>query len=318
MKFLRLGSSGIRLSQIIMGTWQAGKAMWSGIDDNETTRAIRTAFDSGITTFDTAEQYGNGHSERILGNALLDKRDKVVFATKVAPQNLYRSGVIEACNNSLKNLRTDYIDVYQIHWPSGSWGSKVVPIEETMEAFDDLKKQGKVLAVGVSNFSISQLKEASCFGDIQSIQPPYSLFWRHAEKEIIPYAIEKGINVLAYSPMAQGILTGRFREGHKFSKKDHRSRNKLFKRENMKRVQAAIDKLSVVAKRKNASLGQLALSWVISHPGTCAIAGARNSDQVLQNSLATELSLSDDDLAEIDQISRDVTDHLDEDPVLWA
>jgi aryl-alcohol dehydrogenase-like predicted oxidoreductase len=217
----------------------------------------------------------------------------------------------------LKNLKTDYIDLYQIHWPSGSWGSKVVSIEETMEALIALKKQGKLLALGVSNFSLTQLKEASAFGDIQSIQPPYSLFWRHAEKEIIPYSLEKGITILAYSPMAQGILTGRFKQGHKFSKKDNRSRNKLFKQENMRRVQIAIDRLSVVAKRNNISLGQLALSWVISHPNTCAIAGARNPDQVLQNAQAPELSLSDDDLAEIDRISRDVTNHLDEDPVMW-
>ncbi|MFC1862428.1 aldo/keto reductase [Thermodesulfobacteriota bacterium] len=318
MKSCRLGNSQIMLSQIIMGTWQAGKAMWSGIDDNETTKAIKTAFDSGITTFDTAEQYGNGHSEMILGDALKGERDRVVYATKVAPQNLSRPRIIEACNNSLKNLGTDYIDIYQIHWPSGSWGSEVVPIEETMEAMDDLKKQGKIRAIGVSNFSTAQLKEAMSFGDILSIQPPCSLFWRHAEKEIIPYGIEHNLTILAYSPMAQGVLTGRFKEGHKFPKKDHRSKNKLFRPENIKRVQEALVRLSIIAEKNNASLGQLALAWVISHSGTCAIAGARNPDQVLQNAKAPDIFLSEEDLAEMDLIGRSVTDPMDDNPVMWG
>jgi myo-inositol catabolism protein IolS len=318
MKYCKLGISEVTVSKIIMGTWQAGKAMWSGIDDNETTKAIRTAYNSGITTFDTAEQYGNGHSERILGNALQENRNEVVYATKVSPQNLKRSRVIDACHNSLKNLKTDYIDIFQIHWPSGSWGSDVVAIEETMEAMNELKKQGKILAVGVSNFSASQLKEALRFGDILAIQPPYSLFWRHAENEVIPFSLENNLTVLAYSPMAQGILTGRFKEGHEFPKKDHRSRNKLFRPENMKRVQAALGRLSVIAERNNASLGQLALAWVISHPKTCAIAGARNSNQVLMNAKAQEISLSDEDLSEMDLIGRTVTDPMDDDPVMWG
>ncbi|MDH3566481.1 MAG: aldo/keto reductase, partial [Desulfobacteraceae bacterium] len=142
MEFRMLGLSGIKISSIIMGTWQAGKDMWVGIDDTESTRAIKAAYDAGITTFDTAEVYGNGHSEKIVGNALQDVRDRVVIATKVFSNHLEYQQVMDACNGSLKNLNTDYIDLYQIHWPPGSFGAKKVPLEETLRALNDLKAQG--------------------------------------------------------------------------------------------------------------------------------------------------------------------------------
>ena len=140
---LRLGTSEIEITPIIMGTWQAGKVMWAGIDDAETSRAIRAAYDAGINTFDTAESYGKGHSERIVGEALAPVRDRVILATKVASHLLQYDQVIEACHRSLENLRTDYIDLYQIHWPAGSFKSKIVPIEETMRAMNDLEGAGQ-------------------------------------------------------------------------------------------------------------------------------------------------------------------------------
>ena len=149
-----------------MGTWQAGKEMWAGIDDNESIGAIKAAYDAGITTFDTAEVYGNGHSEKIVGKALHKMRDKVVIATKVFSNHLEYNQIINSCHKSLKNLYSDYIDLYQIHWPPGSFGSKSVPLEETMSAMADLKAQGKILSIGVSNFSLPQLKEAMAFGNI--------------------------------------------------------------------------------------------------------------------------------------------------------
>jgi aryl-alcohol dehydrogenase-like predicted oxidoreductase len=300
-----------------MGTWQAGKRMWGGIDDAEITEAIRTAFDAGITTFDTAEEYGWGHSERILGKALDHVRHKVIYATKVFPNHLKYDQVIGRCHRSLKNLKTDYIDLYQIHWPSGSWGTKVVPIQETMRAMNDLMQQGKIRAIGVSNFSSSKIEEAAQFGRIDSLQPPYSLFWRHVEKDTVPYCVENNITILAYSSMAQGLLTGKFGPDHKFMKGDHRAKNKLFKPENLKRVHQALNRLRPIADRHNISLGQLALAWVIAQPGTCAIAGARNAEQVLQNSKAAEVRLSVPDLEKMDTISRMVTDHLDANPVMW-
>lgn len=317
MEFRRLGTSDIEITPIIMGTWQAGKAMWAGIDDRETTRAIQAAFDAGITTFDTAESYGKGHAERILGEALAPHRDRVVLATKVAPYHLKYDQVIEACHRSLVNLRTETIDLYQIHWPAGSFKSQAVPIEETMKAMNDLQAQGKIRAVGVSNFSRAQLEEARRYGRILSLQPPYSLFWRHAEEDAMPYCREKGITLLAYSPMAQGLLTGKFGPGHRFAKGDHRKRNKLFRQEHAERVQRALEELRPIAESRGITLGQLALAWVIAHPGTCAIAGARNAEQVLENAKAAEVRLTAPDLARMDEIGRRVTDCLDQDPVLW-
>jgi len=317
MELRHLGTSDIKISPIIMGTWQAGKDMWVGIDDAQSIQAIKAAYDAGITTFDTAEVYGNGHSERIVGNALYDVRDRVVIATKVFSNHLKYNQVMDACHGSLKNLNTDYIDLYQIHWPPGSFGAKKVPLEETMRAMTDLKAQGKIRAIGVSNFSRSQLEEAASFGRIDSLQPPYSLFWRKVETDALPYCRENTITVLAYSSMAQGLLTGKFGPDHTFAKGDHRFKNKLFQPENYRRVHEALEKLAPLAAANHITLGQLALAWLISQAGVCAIAGARNSEQAVQNAAAANVRLSDADLAAVDDIGRFVTDPLDDDPVMW-
>ncbi|MFO8083396.1 MAG: aldo/keto reductase [Desulfobacterales bacterium] len=317
MQFLTLGKSTVQISRIIMGTWQAGKTMWTGIDDKETTNAIKAAFDAGVTTFDTAAVYGSGHSEQILGKALHQVRDRVIIATKVFAHFLAYDKVFEACHKSLKDLGTDYIDLYQIHWPAGSFGSKKVPVEETMRALNNLKEQGKIRAIGVSNFSRVQIEAAAGHGRIDSLQPPYSLFWRHAEKDAIPYCIKNDITILAYSPLAQGILTGKFGPEHQFEKGDHRSKNRLFQKEHYERVQEALKKLRSIAQRNNITLAQLALAWVVSHSGTCAIAGARNAEQSVENAQAGNIILSKEDLAEMDTIGRSVSDYLDDNPVLW-
>ncbi len=300
-----------------MGLWQAGKEWWVGIDDKHTTKAVRAAFDAGITTFDTAEAYGKGHSEKILAAATSDIRDKVIYATKVFANHLNYDQVQKSCHRSLKNLQTDYIDLYQIHWPPGSFGFKEVPIGETMGALNDLKEKGKIRSIGVSNFSRPQLQEAVEYGQIDSLQPPYSLFWRHFEKDAMSFCADNNITVLAYSPMAQGLLTGRFGPDHTFKKGDIRAKNKLFQPDNYARVQEALSKLRPLAEQKGITLGQLALSWITSHPGTCAIAGARNAEQASENARAGAISLSEDELSRIDEISRSVTDYLDEDPVMW-
>lgn len=188
-----LGKSGITITPIIFGAWQAGKSGWVGIEDAEVIQAMRAAYDAGVTTFDTAEVYGDGYSEELVGQALHSVRDRVVYATKVSPSHLDYQQVIDSCEASLQRLKTDYIDLYQIHGPAGSFKSKVVPIEETMRALNDLKQQGKIRAIGVSNFSKDQLAEAVAHGEIASIQPPYSLFWRQVEQEIQPYCVEQDI-----------------------------------------------------------------------------------------------------------------------------
>ena len=317
MEKRQLGRSEIYITPIITGTWQAGKAMWTGIDDRETIKAIRDAYEAGITTVDTAIVYGDGHSERIVAQALSDVRDKVVYATKVFSNRLKYDLVIESCEESLTNLNTDYIDLYQIHWPSGSFNSEIIPIAETMNALIKLKEQGKIRAIGVSNFSRAQLEEAAQYGRIDSLQPPYSLFWRQVEKDAMPYCIENQISIVAYSSLAQGLLTGKFGLNHKFAEGDHRSKNKLFSGENYQRAQQALNQLRPIAETHNCTLAQLSLAWLIAQPQTNAIAGVRNSQQALNNAQATEVKLSPEEISKIDQIGQQVTNYLDDNPVMW-
>ncbi|MDZ8237774.1 MAG: aldo/keto reductase [Nostoc sp. ChiQUE01a] len=312
-----LGNSDVQITPILMGTWQAGKRMWVGIEDADSIKTIRAAFEAGITTIDTAEVYGQGHSEKIVAEALSDVRHQVVYATKVFANHLKYEQVIQACERSLTNLKTDYIDLYQIHWPSGAFNSEIVPIEETMSALNFLKEQGKIRAIGVSNFSSVQLAEAASYGRIDSLQPPYSLFWRQVEKDALPYCIEHNISILAYSPLAQGLLTGKFAIGHQFDPADNRAKNKLFQGENFERAQQALEKLRPIALLHNCSLAQLALAWLIAQPQTNAIAGARYPQQAQDNALAAQIQLSAAELAEIDAIGRIVSDRLDNNPIMW-
>ncbi|MGJ3246820.1 MAG: aldo/keto reductase [Elainellaceae cyanobacterium] len=317
MKTRKLGQSDVEITPIIVGTWQAGKSGWVGIDDQKIINALQAALDAGVTTFDTAEVYGKGYSEELVGKALSDRREGVVLATKVFPNHLKYQQVLDACDGSLKRLKTDYIDLYQIHWPSGAFNSDSVPIEESMRALNELKLQGKIRAIGVSNFSRDQIAEASQYGQIDSLQPPYSLFWRQVEQDAMPYCVEHKISIIAYSSLAQGLLTGKFGLDHQFEEGDIRAKNKLFKGEHYQRAQAALDRLRPIAQAYECTLAQLALAWLIRQPMTSAIAGARNPEQALQNAGAAQLNLSEDDCATIDQIGRSVTDYLDENPVMW-
>jgi len=317
MQHRQLGRTKIQISAIIFGGWQSGKSEWVGIDDAETIKAHQAAFDGGITTFDTAEAYGEGHSERILGQALGSKRDQIVIASKVFTDHLKRDQVVEACERSLQNLGTDRIDLYQIHWPAGTFGTDAVPIEETMGALLTLKEQGKIRAIGVSNFNRTQLQEAAAVGRVDSLQPPYSLFWRQVEGDAAPYCIDNKISILAYSPLAQGLLTGKFKRGHKFEEGDNRAGNKLFSGENYERAQNALDKLRPLADKYGVTVGQLSLAWLIAQPQTSAIVGARNTEQATQNAAAGDVEVDEDDLDAIDEIGRAVTDRLDKNPIMW-
>lgn len=317
MKTRFLGKSDVQITPIIMGTWQAGKTDWVGIEDEQIIEALRAAFAHGITTFDTAEDYGDGYAEKIIGQALGKVRDRVVYASKVWCSHLKYDQVIAACDRSLKNLQTDYIDLYQIHWPAGSFGSEIVPIAETMAALNHLKAQGKIRAIGVSNFSQAQIAEAAQYGNIDSFQPPYSLFWRKIEAAEMPYCVENNITILAYSALAQGLLTGKFGPTPQLLPGDNRIANKLFAPENYQRVQQALAQLRPIAEACHCTLAQLALAWVIAQPQTCAIAGARNAQQAIANAKAAEIELSADILSQIEASGRLVTDHLDSDPMMW-
>lgn len=314
-----LGESAVKITPILMGTWQAGKRLWVGIEDAETLAAIRGAVETGMTTIDTAEIYGEGYSERIIAKALTDiPRDRYELASKVFSNHLKYDEVLAACDRSLQNLNTDYLDLYQIHWPAGFMGSDRVPIEETMRALNTLKAQGKIRAIGVSNFSRRLLEDAAQYGRIDSLQPPYSLFWRQIEKDITPYCFKHNITILAYSSLAQGLLTGKFGPGHKFAQGDNRAENLLFQGEIYARALAAVEQLRPIADRYQCTLGQLALAWLIAQPKTCAIAGARNLQQTLDNAKAVDVELSEVDLQEIDAIGRSVTDLLDDRPFMWG
>ncbi|MEM7726125.1 MAG: aldo/keto reductase [Cyanobacteria bacterium P01_A01_bin.45] len=317
MEKRRLGESELEITPIIMGTWQAGKKWWVGIEDDDSIKAIRNAVEVGITTIDTAEVYGDGYSEKIVAASVSDIRDKVEYATKVFANHLRHDQVIEACDRSLKNLQTDYIDLYQIHWPSGCFNTEIVPIEETMNALNQLKEKGKIRAIGVSNFSRTQLEEASKYGRIDSLQPPYSLFWRHVENDAMPYCVENNISILAYSPLAQGLLTGKFRQEDKLHPDDIRSKNKLFQGETMERVQQALTQLRPIAQNHHCSLAQLAIAWLVAQPQSNAIVGARNAEQVTENAKAVQVKLSTEEIQEISSIGSIVNQSLDDNPVMW-
>ncbi len=186
-----------------------------------------------------------------------------------------------------------------------------------MSALNQLKEQGKIRAIGVSNFSRVQLEQAAKYGRIDSLQPPYSLFWRYVETDAMPYCIENEITIIAYSPLAQGLLTGKFGSGHKFDPQDNRAKNKLFQGENFERAQQALEKLRPIANHHHCTLAQLALAWLIAQPQTSAIAGARHPEQATANAQAASVQLSTEELHQIDAIGRLVTDHLDDNPVMW-
>lgn len=313
-----LGRTNLQITPLILGTWQAGKRWWVGIDDQESIRAIRAAVEAGMTTIDTAEVYGDGHSEQIVAAAVGDLRDRCVYATKVFANHLRYPEVIAACERSLRNLNTDYIDLYQIHWPSGSFGTEVVPISETMQAMVELQQAGKIRAIGVSNFSRAQLLEAMQYGRIDSVQPPYSLFWRWAETELVPFCIEHDITILAYSALAQGLLTGRFGAEHRFAPEDNRAKNQLFQGETYARALEAIELMKPIAASLGTTVGNLALAWLLHQPQTCAIVGARHPEQVLENLKAAELSLDPSILEMLDDLSQPVIATLDpSNPVMW-
>ncbi len=310
----QLGNTDILMNPLILGTWQAGKRHWIGIEDDDSIAAIRASFTEGIMTFDTASIYGDGHSERILGQALKGVREQAVILSKVFSHDMAYKKVIASCEQSLINLQTDYIDLLQVHWPSGSHDSDIIPIEETLQAFVDLKQQGKIRAIGVSNFTLAQLKEAMQYTRIDSLQSPYSLFWRYVEKDLQPYCQQENITLLAYSPLAQGLLTGKFRPGHPFADGDIRQKNKLFRPENLQRATHAIEQLKPIAEQYEISLANLALAWLMQQPQTCAVAGARNAEQALANIGSLAVKLLPKDIQKMGEIGRTVAEHIyDED-----
>lgn len=320
MSYRTIGKSELKLSAITFGAWAAGGWMWGGTDTNDAIAAIRAGYEHGITSVDTAAIYGQGESEKIVGEALKEfQRDKVQILTKFGmrwdlpadfngkaweTQNndgqdikVYRhaskESVIYEVEQSLKRLNTDYIDLYQIHWPDLE-----TPIDETFEAVLRLKEQGKIIEAGVSNYSAAQTAEANKVVSIASNQVTYSALNRGIEKELVPYAIENNIGIIAYSPMEKGLLTGKIKPGYHFNEGDHRAGLAWFKGENLNQVNILLDKVRPIAEEKNATLAQLFLRWTIEQPGVVvALAGARDAKQAIENAGAMQLSLSAEETA---------------------
>jgi len=317
MKFRKIGNSNLELSVITFGAWAAGGWMWGGTERKDAIEAIKASYDLGVTSIDTAAIYGQGESEEIVGEAIKGiPRDKVQIATKFGMRwdlkkgdfafkskdnsgndiDIYKYGgkesVIKECEDSLRRLGTDYIDLYQMHWPEST-----TPIQESMEALDILYSQGKIRYAGVSNYDAKQVKEAARHFDIVSDQVPYSMVKKEIEDELVPYTMHNNIAILAYSPLERGLLTGKMKPGYKFNEGDHRAQNPYFTDENISRTNKFLEKIKPLAVEKNATLAQLVIRWTIEQSGiTIALVGARNADQAIQNAKAIDVKLSDEEI----------------------
>lgn len=302
---------------LIMGLWQAGGKDWGNICLQEIKKAICRAIEIDITTFDTAATYGDGESERILGEIIKPFRQKIIISTKIPPTELTSKRVKKACEDSLCRLQTDVIDVLYIHWPAGSFGTPKIPLEETANAFSKLLKEGKIRAVGCSNFSVERLKRFEKELPVDVIQAPCSLFWRQAETQSMRYAKEHQIPVWIYSPLAQGILAGTFRGLKRPIDGDHRQRHRLFEEHVFPYVEKALEDLQKMADEKKTSLAGLAIAWVLAKSSASAIVGVRNEKQLIECATAKEIILVENDLKKLERISKSVTDHLDNNPIQW-
>lgn len=318
MDYRKIGKSDLELSTITFGAWAAGGWMWGGTKQNDSVKAIHAAYEQGVTSIDTAPIYGQGTSEEIVGEAIKDiPRDKVQILTKYGMRwdlkkgdfafnskdnngndiEIYKyagkESVVKECEDSLRRLGTDYIDLYQVHWPDST-----TPIQETMEAVEKLIKEGKVRYAGVCNYNAAQMEEASGYVDLVSNQVPYSMVKRDIEKEVVPHAIENNQSILAYSPLERGLLTGKMKPGYKFGEGDHRAGLPYFTDENIEKTNEFLENIKVLANDKNATLAQLVLRWTVEQPGiTIALAGARNPQQAVQNAKAMVIDLTEQELA---------------------
>ncbi len=306
-----LGRSGFDVPVLTFGCWQAGGSEWSDTNDDDSLAAMRAAFEAGITFFDTAEVYGSGHSEELLGRFIGEVgRDSIRVTTKVGAGNLAGDLVKTACHDSLRRMGLERVDLYQIHWPAGTWGSPVIPIEETMTALLELKNEGKIGAIGVSNFTKEQIAEAAQFGRIDSLQPPYSLFFQpFVQNGTVQYCQQNDIAVIPYSPLAQGLVSGKFTLSNRPT--DNRAGNHLFKDPTYGFALDAVEELKSIAGKYGATTLQLALAWLIAQPGvTSPIVGARTPGQIQGAAKAAELRLEDADIAAISAIAKPVLDSL--------
>ncbi len=328
MQYREFGRTGFRISEIGFGAWAIGGWMWGGTSKDESIHTIHAALDAGISLIDTAPIYGFGISESVLGEALQGKRDRVVLATKCGMvtnttkgEHKFFSdangpadyGHIEVrilldpksirweVEQSLKRLRTDYIDLYQTHWQEAT-----TPVADTMSTLLDLKQEGKIRAIGVSNADPGHMEAYRACGPIDSDQEKYNIMDRDKNAANLAYARENNIAVLAYSPLAKGLLTGKMPPEREFLEGDLRNERERFGRENRQHVCDMLDRFKPVAERHEASLAQLCIAWTFHQPGLShVLTGARHQHQARENAAAGAIRLSQKDLEEMNQIIAD-------------
>jgi aryl-alcohol dehydrogenase-like predicted oxidoreductase len=289
MEFIKIrGGIDRRVSRVGLGTWAIGGWMWGGSDEKNSIKTILTAFERGINLLDTAPAYGMGLAETIVGKAVADygRRDEIVIATKVGLEwtadgsvrrNSGAGRIAEEIENSLKRLRTDYIDIYQVHWPD-----PLVPVQETAAALNRLYRQGKIRAIGVSNYSVKQMTLFREAAPLHTAQPPYNLFERGVEKNVLPYCRGNGISTLAYGALCRGLLSGRMRADTKFAGDDIRGVDPKFRSSRYIQYLSAVARLDRFARENyGREVIHLAVRWLLDQPGvSVALWGARRPDQL--------------------------------------
>jgi aryl-alcohol dehydrogenase-like predicted oxidoreductase len=316
MEYTQFGQTALRVSKISYGTWQFG-GDWGRVEQAQWEAgkaSVEIALELGINFFDTAQAYGFGLAERLLGEALRPYlrrglREDLVIATKgglrMEGDKLLRdaspSWLRQGVEQSLRNLGIDSIDLYQVHWPDPN-----TPIEETAAALDQLVREGKIRYVGVSNYSAEHMQAFEQVRKLDSLQPPYSLFRREIEQEILPYTRQHGIGVLVYGALAHGLLAGAFTPQTTFAADDWRSKSPIFQGESFRRNLAVVEHLKRLAEREGMSVAQLAIAWVLAQPGIdVAIVGAHTPSQLEQTAQAGDMHLAPATLQEIERIMRE-------------
>jgi aryl-alcohol dehydrogenase-like predicted oxidoreductase len=309
LKRVRLGRSELMVSPIAFGTWQLG-GEWGKFDEQRAIEAIRHARGLGINFFDTAQAYGFGASERLLARALeeelQDAREDVVIATKGglrpvdggverdSSPDFLRQGV----EQSLEALGVDYIDLYQVHWPDPD-----TPLAETGAALAELRDEGKIRHIGVSNYSAEQMEELSQTVPVETLQPPYHLFAREIEDDVLPWCLDNDVGVLVYGPLAHGLLTGAIDEDTEFADDDWRSSSPQFSEANLTQNLEVVRQLTEVADELDCTLSQLAIAWTLVHPAVqVAIVGSRSPEHIEESVGALDVQLSDADLQRIETV----------------
>jgi aryl-alcohol dehydrogenase-like predicted oxidoreductase len=328
MELKQLGNSTLKITPLAFGAWAVGGWMWGGAEERESVRAIRASYEHGMTTIDTAPAYGFGRSEELLAKAMQGvPRDKYQILTKFGmnweteqgvfffdtidndgrPLKMFKyagkAKVRKECEDSLRRLKTDYIDLFQIHWPDHS-----TPIAETMGEVALLMKEGKIRAAGVSNYSTEEVEEALKIVSIASNQVPYSMVNRAIEKDIVPQALKKNIGILPYSPLQRGLLSGKITRNYKFSEGDTRPSTKYYKTENLDRINTMLEKIKPIADGHGATLSQLVINWTVHQPAmACVLVGARNENQVEENVGSLKFKLSKGELDAVTRASDELT-----------